>query len=190
MENVMTVTAPTVSTLFDSEVVNNAETTVSLRFVSLDIRNRTAVIELGIKPKRGRTTKVKIIQGNVTKRTIGWFSYQNPVNDEEGKPTGNYLSGYQKFLVRKGLPSDTAINDLDFQCKNHSEDYYDNPFKVSMSKTYNSVNITRVTETNMKKQVSFDPATGETNERWIYKRNTQGHVLTLPKSCYRRLEMR
>lgn len=189
MENVAEA-VKTTKDIFHKYIVNAPDTEVSITIVSMDIAERSAVIVLSYRAQGATQWFSKSVHTRVTKDTIRWFTRLYPVKDEQGNPTGEHLSGYQKFLRTKNINIHTPATAFRFTCKNHSPDYYENPFKVSISEEYNSVNLMLVTMTNMRKIVDRNPVTGEENVRYVYKRRDDGTKLTLPRKHYRRIEMR
>ncbi len=172
---------------------NQPTTEVKLTFKHIDVKTRTAVLDITLRNKHeGQTYKYDYtIEARITKSLMYWFTQQTPVKDKDGQLTTGFATGYQKYLMSLGMPKSTKLYSMEFNSTSHSEDYKQNPFRLSVSRDYKSATLYNVREFGYEKRSSCDPATGEITERWFQRTDKEtGQKLRLNPKHYRRIQIR
>ena len=173
------------------EKYNDPNAIIAMRFVSLDVEKRSANIQISLLVDNVAVENFTVSDVRVTEYTMDWFTKRRPVYEDGEAVKGEFLTGFRKFLKRHKMDLNLPITALKFTSRNHSEDYYSNPFRLTLHKKYDSATIQLV---NMPSQVKWereDPTSGEVSEGWYYKRHRQSNeILKLRPSNYRRFEIR
>ena len=176
-----------------AEKYNDPNAMIRFRIVSIDMETRIALVQIAlmamVNNKLERVENFQV-EAKVTEYTMTWLTKKKPVY-VDGVNTGEYLSGYRKFLATAEQNSTTPLNALQFQCINHSPNYYANPFRLTIHKEYDSATLQLVNMPSLTKAEKEDPISGETSSTWYYKRHKDTkEILKLNKENYRRIEIR
>ena len=187
-------TVPVIKTMpqISVETYNNPNAIIRMRIISMDIAKRLAVIQVALILGKEILEAFTLEKVTVTKHTIQWLTKNTLVRTEGEDPDKpRYLSGYRKFLERKKFPIETPLNALQFECINGNEDYYANPFRITISREYDSATLQLVNMPGLTKKIYQDPISGESKSVWYYKKHREtGQILTLNKVNYRRIQVR
>lgn len=173
-------------------VLNAPDTEVKVKFLSLNMETRDCVVKLEYKGATGTKWMNVVTSARLTVNVMKWFSNERPVLDEEGKYTGQSMTNFQRYLIKRDIPIDTKLGDLVFESVNHSEDYAVNPFSLRFNKKYDVCTIELVNMPFKKPIIKTNPMTG-TNEivRYIYPMRTDGKgIIKLRKESYKRVIVR
>lgn len=150
---------------------------VNVSNVLINIKKCTFSLTLAFKPKGTRKKpQLETIEGTITPELLQWLTRMHEekvkvIIDEKEvlKPTGKYLTGFQKFLIKKEIEFKPGIlNEMTFTCDNKEEDYYLNPFKIIKTNDKNILSL--ITVPAKERVFSFDHESGK--ERVTYKRKT------------------
>ena len=158
--------------------MNRPEGKIKMSNILIDIKNCTFSMTIGIKQGRQKLYREETISGKLNLEVKKWLTQMTPVkiqvpaNNEQGYQwidSGNKMTGFQKFLNKKGIEFKPGIlNELSFESNNNSENYADNPFKIIRYANGN-VSLTLVNIAPVKVVETADPTTGEIKTNYKQK---------------------
>lgn len=189
-----------IEALKDPRMVNwmnnpGCHTTMRIVQMSNDPTNRMAIMEMriGIKSQGRDYYRVFLVTCRMTKYLFRWFTVATTVYDVNGQATIEKLTRFQQWLRQRGLPTDTLVQNVEFDGLNASEDYYENPLRLTIKPQYGLDGFTlyNVRESHYFPMNTTNPTTGKVITKMVKpRRKDNGQIMTLSRKAYRRLEVR
>tara|TARA_A100000172_G_C3044260_1_gene111819 strand:+ start:5076 stop:5654 length:579 start_codon:yes stop_codon:yes gene_type:complete len=173
-------------------VLTSPKTIVKLKFLSLNMATRDAVIRIQYKGIKGKEFITLISSAKLTVYAMKYLTSKRGVKDEDGNLTGEYLTNFERYLKKRELPIDTPLGDMEFESENHSEQYVLNPFSVRFNKKFEYATIELVNMPFKRPIVKHNPMNGkEEVVKYVYPMHrTERRVLNVGKAYYKRVIVR
>lgn len=152
------------------EIYEKPEGIVMFKNICLDIAKNKFSLTLGFKAKGKRSFTFEQVEGKFGAEFKEYFTKMIPemvrVGENEFKPTGNYHTPFEKYLIKRGIEFKPGIlTEMEFVADNASESYADCPFKLVKYFGWNS--LTLVNSGTKKKVMVKDPMTGAVSEKYF-----------------------
>lgn len=165
--------------------------------IAIDTAKCTFSLKFAFVPKGKRKVVFAPVTGTVTPELKEWLVKVFPekvtvMNGDvkEMRETGVNTTGFQIFLKRIHKEFKPGIlKTLEFQCDNHSEDYYQCPFKLIMLNDKSILTLVNVAP--KQKEMKHNPETGALeihySQRYFKVADDQYRKSYVPKKNYCRL---
>lgn len=150
----------------------NPTVKVRVSNIKVDVKNYKFELLLETKTNRQKIWRQENISGSISKALRDWLLIATDekikvvADNERGYdfvPSGRKLTGFQKFLTKKGIEFTPGIlSTLTFESDNNSDNYFDNPFKI-MTFLDQEPKLTLVNVAPKKVIVESDPQTGKSS---------------------------
>lgn len=173
-------------------IYNNPDARIRFRIISIEAETKTAIIQIALLEEEGVPVPLEhhTIEVSISSYAYEWMTKRRAVYSD-GEPTGEYLTGYRKFLKRINESESLPITTLQFECYNASPDYYKNPFRISINEKHNTTVLHLVNMPGLSIASTEDPVSGVVKNTFYYKRHKDSNeILKLKKKNYRRIEIR
>lgn len=173
-------------------VLTSPKTIVKLKFLSLNMETRDAVIRIQYKGIGGKEFITLVSSAKLTLYAMNYLTNKRPVKNEDGELTGEYLTNFEKYLLKRELPLDTMLGDMEFESENHSDQYVLNPFSVRFNKEYDYATLELVNMPFKRPIVKHNPMNGKDEViKFVYPTHrTERRVLNVGKAYYKRVIVR
>lgn len=163
----------------------NADT--QFRFIGIDVDDNKAVVEMSWKESNQRKYRTETFIAHMTTDVKRYLTEVRPVKEEHGM-SAEMATGFQVFKHKNNISKN--LDEIVFSCKNNSENYADNPFRLFVNKE-GKASLYMVGSPNLSVKQIIDPITNNVVRTIFYKkRNHEGNYFFLAPKFYRRFVVR